>query len=145
MKTLAKDWNYHKIDKKFRTIRNLLNSTLQKHKLSSMFNKLDQKITELMKHAEKKCANVASHHLDHWSPKLIASLRNTRHWRTELTKAAKLPYKVGFVQAIETFRYVESKLWEAEEEYNKFSKQARKIRWDFLEDQSKNTGKRKGH
>ena len=74
MKTLTKDWEHHKIDKKFRTIRNLFDSNLPKQELSVMLNKLDQEITEIMKHAGKECANVASHHVEHWSPELISSL-----------------------------------------------------------------------
>ena len=136
LKHFESDWTYHKIDKKFQIIRNMFNEPVPKEKLSHMLNKLDKEITDMMIHAEKKCTMVSSHHLDHWSPELIAAVRNKRHWRTELTKAAKLPLKVGLVQAIETFRYVDGKLKQAEEEYNELSKQARKIRWEFLQDRA---------
>ena len=90
-----------------------------------MLNQLDKEITEIMVHAEKKSTTVSSRHLDHWSPELIAARRHKRHWRIQLTKAAKIPFKDGFVQALETFKYVDNKLKEAEEEYIQLSKEAK--------------------
>lgn len=53
MKTLSKDWEYHKIDQKFETIRDLFNSDILKERLSQVLNQLDGKVTEIMVHAEK--------------------------------------------------------------------------------------------
>ena len=79
---------------------------------------------------------MASHHLEAWSPELIAALKNKRYWRTQLTKVKKLPLKLGIVTSIEKFREVNEKYKEAEREYKNISKDAKKIRYEFLKERA---------
>ena len=58
---------------------------------------LDNLITEILIAAERQCTKLVSHHTDVWTPELMASLKNRRYWRTQLTKAQKLPNKIGLI------------------------------------------------
>ena len=64
-------------------------------------NKLDQQRAEILVATEKRCTKVSSHHLECWSPEIVEAMSKQRYWRTKLTAASKLPYRIGFVQAIE--------------------------------------------
>ena len=81
--------------------------------------------------AEKKCTCISSHHLECWSPELVSAMAKKRHWRSKLTQASKLPYRIGLIQAIDIYRETLDKHQEAVDEYNELCKKAKTLREFF--------------
>ena len=77
MKIMKQEWKLHKINEKFERLLEISGENLNSFEIE--LNKLDQQITEIMHHAEKSCTKMSSHHLDDWSPELIAAYRNKRY------------------------------------------------------------------
>ena len=48
-----------------------------------------------------------------------------RYWETKLTKALKLPFKIGFVKAIEVYNITLEKYRTVEKEYYEIRKECR--------------------
>ena len=82
---LKKKWEDQNIDAR-------VDKLLEKIKTNSIddlpyeLNKIDKSISEIMRHAEKKCCALSSSHLLHWSPTLKTSLDNLRQCRLTRTK-----------------------------------------------------------
>ena len=69
---------------------------------------------------------------DTWTPELLATLKNRRHWRTNLTKAQKLPNKIGIVASIAVYMEASAKFKEADREYKNLCKDTKDARKEFL-------------
>ena len=80
---------------------------------------------------------MASHHLDVWTPELIAAMKNKRYWKTQLTKAQKSPFKIGIVDSLNNYKEVHSKYTEATKEYRELCKTAKDDRKSFLQERAK--------
>ena len=71
-------------------------------------------------------------------------MANKRHWRTKLTQASKLPYRIGLIQAIDIYRETLDKHQTAIDEYNEVCKKAKTLRENFLKERSEDVAKTKG-
>ena len=59
----------------------ILSRTNDVQTLEKELNKIDQSITEILRHAEKKCSKIPNSNLLHWSPQLKESLDNLKACR----------------------------------------------------------------
>jgi len=98
---------------------------------------LDQQVTEILLSAENKYTKVLSHHLEYWSLELVEAMKTKRYWKTQLTKASRLPYTIGLVKAIEIYSNALDQYNEAEQKYQELRKKVKTLRENFLVDRSK--------
>lgn len=119
MESVTKNWNYHNIDEKFENLLTLekTNSTTQ---MEIALNKLDLQLTEILVGAENKCTKLRSHHLEDWSPEMMAALNKKRHCKSKLTQASKITMETNIVEAIDKFQAAPSAHKEAEKSIGNF-------------------------
>jgi len=137
MKLFQQEWESRKIKEKYMSLveNSFFIDDIDAYK--EQINNLDSEITEIMIRAEIKCTAMASHHLDVWTPELIAAMKNKRYWKTQLTKAQKLPFKLVIVDSLNNYKEVHSKYTEATKEYSKLCKTAKDDRKFFLQERAK--------
>ena len=80
LELVDKKWTDQNIDKRYNRVL-LLSRTDDVEQLENELNKLDQSITEILRHAEKKCSKLPNSNLLQWSPQLKEALDNLKACR----------------------------------------------------------------
>ena len=92
-KLVDSEWKIQKVDEKYLRLLEMCITDNDVEQIEKETNELDSIITKVLIRAETKCTRMASHHLDVWTPELMAAMKKKRHWRSKLTQAQKLPLK----------------------------------------------------
>ena len=143
MKHIDSEWDIQKIDVRYLKLLELSLMSENKNEIRFELNRLDEAVTSILTGAEKRCTIFSTHQLDTWTPELIAALKNRRHWRTKLTKAQKLPNKIGLVASIGIYKEASAKFKEADREYKSMCKDAKDARKEFLQSRAEYAAKLK--
>ena len=132
LEILEEKWEFHKIDERYlRVAQQLRDNDPQAGKA---LNDLDDMITGLMKHAEKKCSKAGKHHTLPWCPDLHYGILYVRDCTWALKEALYLDPNKTTSQQIEDYRNAEIELKKAKENYEQLKQNAEKNRKSFLDD-----------
>jgi len=77
-------WKYHNISARYKSLRQEFKNQGKTNLLIEELNKMDKQITEILKHAEKKCSKVPMAQNYQWSPKLKKAMANIRKWHNRM-------------------------------------------------------------
>lgn len=103
-------WGDQNIHDEYKKLLELCTNSAPVLDIQLQLTHLDNAIIEILIKAERQCTKLASHHTDVWTPELTTSLKNRRYWRTQLTKAQKLPNKIDLIASIQRYKDVRKKL-----------------------------------
>ena len=124
---MEKKWEDQSIARRFQDAL-ILAKNKQIQELEIELNKIDKSISEIMRHAEKKCSYVPTQNLLHWSPTLKNALNGLKSARLLRTKMQSIQpeAKANYVAACKTYddafayyRDVKTKHAELRKEYLK--------------------------
>ena len=136
MKYVEREWKSKKIVLQYLELVEFCMASDDKVEISTRLNKIDETITDILTKAEKKCTRLSNHHLDTWTPELLASLKRKRHCRTKLTQAQKLPNKIGLVGSLDRYKEAHENYVQAKREYNEIWKTIKSARAEFLQERA---------
>ena len=131
---LDEDWETHKITEKFKELAANMKLEGKTKRMSKKLNDLDNLITELMICAERRCANVTTHHPEYWSPKLAEAMKLRRFWKREKRKLSKVKIGTSILDAMKDFKYACDMYKIANNEYLVAKKNSRSLRVEFLKE-----------
>ena len=143
MKHVDNEWGKQNIDLRYLEVLEMSLASCEQKEVAKKLNSLDESITKILVDAEKLCTKFSTHQLGTWTPELLASLKNRRYWRTQLTKAQKLPNKLGIVASIKVYKETSAKFKEADKEYKNMCKDAKDARKEFLKTRAEYAAKLK--
>ena len=142
---LGKKWKEHKIEERIQRIENVLLKTAPKDQLTKELNDVDELITGLMRHAEKKCAKTGQHHTLPWSPDLHYSILHVRDCNDAVREALYVDPTQNMAEQIKVYQEAEKALQEAKASYAEVKEAAQKHRDDFMNERVEFHHNKTGH
>ena len=128
-------WDFHKIDDRIIRVANKFRNGDED--AEKAINDLDEMITGLMRHSEKKCSKAGKHHTLPWSPELHYGILNIRNCVYALKESLYLDPERTLSEQLEIYQQAEKELQQARVDYQEIKKEADKKRDTFLDDRVK--------
>ena len=125
LELVEKQWKEQNINNRYQKIVSNSHAYNDEH-LEKKLNDLDNSITNILRHAEKKCANVPKQGAIYWSPKLTKALKRLHHCRKVRNKARYVQPDTPLQEAIKNFN-------EKNKEYENTYKEYRELRGKDIE------------
>ena len=113
---VQEQWDLQQVDMKFRAIKDMIKNKREELNLELFLNNLDATITNILRHAEKKCTSTIRDVTVPWSPRLHNAIIKIRNIRMAVKQAKKLS-NISFVQQSERYQQLLVELKEAKDEY----------------------------
>ena len=132
LETLEAQWEFHNIDDRYLRVAQQLREG--DPNATKALNDLDEMITGLMRHAEKKCSKAGRHHTLPWSPDLHYGILHVRNCTWALKESLYLDPTKTSGQQLEDYRQAEVELKKAKEEYEVLKQNAEKNRKSFMQE-----------
>ena len=132
LEILNEQWDYHNIDERYLRVAQQLRDGLPE--AVKALNDLDEMVTNLMRHAEKKCSKAGKHHTLPWCPDLHYGILHVRNCAWALKEALYIDPNKTSSEQLSTYREAEIELKKAKDNYEILKKNAEKNRKSFLQE-----------
>ena len=133
---LEDEWKNHKIDERLQKIADTIKRDGMTNENLKRLNNIDNQITDIMRHSEKKCTKISRHARDPWSPQLKELAREIRYITVQIRKTLRDLMPISIVECMGKVNSYHLQLTEKRKEYREFIKKANVHRKMHLEERA---------